>query len=116
MDWVKFCMTIGALFVGISVGALFMTWLQRTYPLPPSEDNDMNTRPEGPQVEARRRKCYDCKNKVTGIEHPEYCEAPQLAEVIDDSNGYRNTYASCQETRDFKFACGHDARWFVAKD
>jgi hypothetical protein len=56
-------------------------------------------------------KCADCANSIqSGAEY--LCAAPQLAEVLDSTRGYQNEIARCHAARDFKFACGHAARWY----
>lgn len=44
-----------------------------------------------------------------------FCEAPQLDKLLDSSAWGHNTIAPCGPVRDFKFACGHSAKWFVSR-
>jgi hypothetical protein len=62
--------------------------------------------------------CADCKYCFGGMGAHDrlYCEASQLSELLDGEPPHHNTVAECNAARDFKVACGHEARWFVAKD
>lgn len=61
-------------------------------------------------MRAIRRSCSDCAHVIKPRE--QWCMAPQLAEVLDTSDGHRNEMTPCEGVRDFKHACGHSARWF----
>lgn len=60
------------------------------------------------------RPCSDCDHSVNLESQGLYCIALELRFVIDDVM-HKNDMARCHETRDFRFACGHLARWFVPK-
>jgi len=45
--------------------------------------------------------------------HVQWCMAPQLARVLDSTDGKRNVMSPCEGIRDIRDACGHKARWFV---
>lgn len=62
--------------------------------------------------------CKDCANFLDANNAGEsnlnlhFCEAPELSEVLDGEPGKKNTFAECNCVRDFKAACGHNAKWF----
>jgi hypothetical protein len=54
--------------------------------------------------------CYHCEH-ICGTN---YCAAPQLADVLDQTPpNPRNLMTPCEGARDMKDACGHVARWFA---
>lgn len=44
------------------------------------------------------------------------CSAPQLFAYLDGDPETRNTLTPCEGARDFKVACGHEARWFKPRE
>ena len=59
------------------------------------------------------RACRDCGHYVEGSK-PLLCQAPQLSQVLD-TLVHTNEVTLCSSAREFKFACGHAARWFTPK-
>jgi hypothetical protein len=63
----------------------------------------------------------DCRHRILTDDFTDYCGAPQLLNVldvhVDEKTGAmsQNKMTYCEGARDFKFACGHAAKWFEAK-
>ena len=55
--------------------------------------------------------CNDCAHMIKSP--AQWCMAPQLARVLDSTDGKRNVMSPCEGIRDIRDACGHKARWFV---
>lgn len=60
--------------------------------------------------------CADCKHRGSMDDNPNgqyhsVCENPKLLPLIDSGN----SMVRCNETREFSFACGGDAKWFEAR-
>jgi hypothetical protein len=65
--------------------------------------------------------CADCKYCINAVSATlsgdrTYCEAPPLSDLLDGEPPHHNTIAECNSVRDFRVACGHDARWFIRKE
>jgi hypothetical protein len=59
---------------------------------------------------AARLSCFDCKHSF-GKDSP-YCGNPRLAELLDQTHE-QNFCTPCDGARDFRHACGQQARWFA---
>ena len=55
--------------------------------------------------------CADCKFCLDGM-----CSNPLLEYLLDDKQHEQNKSVECSPCRDFKFACGHEATWFVLRE
>lgn len=63
----------------------------------------------------RQKSCDDCAHcSWDGLIR--WCEAPELRHVLDTSSPTpQNTMTPCEGARDFKIACGREAKWFKPK-
>lgn len=60
-----------------------------------------------------RPSCAGCQHLVKPRE--QWCSAPQLVEVLDRVEGRGDMMVEAHAAREFKAACGHDARWHSTK-
>jgi hypothetical protein len=65
-------------------------------------------------AKAQRADCRECDWVIEF--QPPVRQAPQLSGLLEGAENRVPRITDCEGARNFKVACGYEARWFVQKD